>query len=85
MMIIPCKYGDICPFGGKYLMWETERAFWATKKLIEAGFEVRCEGDEYRSVVFHVDDWDKVAAVVKPRTRRTLSPEHLEKLRKGRK
>jgi hypothetical protein len=76
MMIIPCRYGDIGPFGGDFLMWESEdRNFGVFQNLLRAGFDGHNEGDDYRSVVFHIRDWARVAKIVKPRTKRTLSPE----------
>ena len=87
-MLIPCKYGDICPFGAKQLMWEKESGVKIANKLVKAGFETRNEGDTYRSVVFHVDRWKEVAAIVKPRTRRVMTPAQkkaaVARLQKGR-
>ena len=72
MLLIPCLTGTICPFGPGELLWEGERHNGIGKRVAEIG-RLHCDGDQYKSVVFYVDQFAKVAKIVKPRTKRTMS------------
>ena len=81
LMMIPCQHGHICPWGGDILAACTDRRGPVAKRLTESGHtEVWMDGDDGVNVKFHVDDFEEIAAIMKPRKRRRLSPEHRQKL-----
>jgi len=78
MMQIPCECGVIFPHGDDVLAVEVTYAM--AKRLDALGLRLHQDGDIERTYLFPVSRFDEVAAIVKPRRRRKLSPEHREKL-----
>ena len=85
LMIIPCKHGHLYPHGGDLLGVSTNTMGPITNKIRElACTTVVQDSDEGVSATFHVNDFDEVAAVVKPRRRRRQAPEQADRLAKYR-
>jgi hypothetical protein len=81
LLTIPCKHGHIYPHGCEWLAASTDhRGPIANRLAAVPGARVVQDGDDGINVVFHVDDFDQVAEVIKPKRRRKLSPEHAAKL-----
>jgi hypothetical protein len=81
LVVIPCKYGHIYPHGGEYLAASTtHRGAIANQLAALSCVRVVQDGDDGLNAVFHIGDFDQVAAVMKPKRRRKLSFEHAEKL-----
>jgi hypothetical protein len=79
-MQVPCERGVIYPWGGDRLAVEVDyRAQTARKVAAIPGVELAQDGDQEKTFAFHVDLFDQLAALVKPRKRRKchLSPEQL--------
>jgi hypothetical protein len=75
-LVILCRHGHVYPHGGDYLGASTDRRGPIAKQL--AALEcvrVGQDGDDGINAVFHVDDFDQVAAVMKPKRRRRLPPD----------
>jgi hypothetical protein len=83
MTQIPCKYGTIYPYGGELLAVECDYHNGIAARLTALGLRHSQYGDYEHTFIFHVNDWAKVAAVVKPRLRRQTgrSAEELAKIR----
>jgi hypothetical protein len=81
MMQIPCQRGTIYPQGGDMLAVEIDYRG-PTARAVGALPGVRChqDGDNEKTFVFHVDLFDQVAAIVKPRRRRVVSEEQRQRL-----
>lgn len=81
MMTILCRRGVIYPQGGDLLAVEVDYRPGIAKQLAALG-GVRCvqDGDHEKTFVFPVALFDAVAAIVKPRKRRKLSPERRARL-----
>ena len=81
LMIIPCRNGHICPWGGQKLAACTNRAGPIARRLKGLPYTtVTQDGDDGANVVFPVEKFDEVAAIVKPRTRKRLSSEAKRRL-----
>lgn len=81
LMIIPCTNGHIYPHGDEMLGASTNRRGSISKALAMVPcVRVVQDGDDGLNAIFSVEDFDTVAAVMKPRRRRRLSPEHRAKL-----
>jgi hypothetical protein len=86
LFTIPCKHGHIYPHGGDYLVASTDHRGPIANQLaaLECGRVIQ-DGNDGVNVKFHVDDFDHVAAIMKPRRRRRLTPsqrlERAERLR----
>jgi len=76
LMIIPCRNGHICPWGGEDLAAITGRSGSVANRLKALPFTTLVqEGSEGVVVLFHVKHVEEVAEIMKPRRRRRLSPE----------
>ena len=77
LMIIPCRYGHVYPFGGTNLAASVDghpNVAGVLRRL--PCCRVHQDGDFGElTVVFDVGDFPKVAAILKPRRRRVLSQE----------
>jgi hypothetical protein len=76
LLTIPCRFGHIYPHGGNYLAASTFLRGPVAGRL--AALPCVClvrDGDDGINVVFHVDDFDTVAAIMKPKRRRRLTAE----------
>ena len=81
LMIIPCHNGEIYPAGGSKLAASTNHPGRVANKLkAMACCAVYQDGDDGITVTFDVADFEQVAAVMKPRSKRTLNPEQKAKL-----
>jgi hypothetical protein len=78
MMTIPCQRGTIFPHGGDVLAVEVSYAL--AKRLAALGLKVHQDGDREKTFLFTVERFEEVAAIVKPKRRRRLSPEQAAKL-----
>ena len=87
LLTIPCRHGHIYPHGGNYLGASTTNRGPVANRLAALPF-VRLvqDGDDGVNVVFDVDDFEAVAAIMKPKRRRQLTTEQraerVERLRK---
>ena len=77
LLTIPCRRGEIYPHGGAVLAVGT-RARGRICLALSAipGVVVSQDGDDGINATFHVSLLPKVAAVIRPKSKRTLSPEH---------
>jgi len=76
LMVILCQHGHICPWGGELLAACTNNRGAVAKRLAELPFTaVAQDGDDGVNVTFHVDQFDEVTTIMKPKRRRRLSPE----------
>lgn len=76
LMIIPCRNGHICPWGGRELAACTRHSGPVASALKALPFAtVAQEGDDGCTVVFDAQHLETVAEIMKPRIRRRLSPE----------
>jgi hypothetical protein len=87
LMIIPCMNGHIFPWGGEMLGASTHRPGRVVATLAKLSFvQVVQDGSDGANVAFPVTEFEAVAAIMKPRRRRRLSPEQIarqtERLRK---
>jgi hypothetical protein len=82
LQILLCRRGHICPYGGQLLMACTDRRYrHVTSQLLAVPSARICQdADDGINLTFHVDDFDTVAEIMRPRKRRKISPEHLAKL-----
>jgi len=76
-----CQACHICPGGDGRLMACTDLAGPISKRLKALEFAaVVQDGSDGANVLFPIDRFDEVAAIMKPRRRRRLSEQHKEKL-----
>ncbi len=76
LLTIECRNGQIYPHGGDYLAAATRtRGAVSTLLATLPGVEVVQDGADGINAKFHVRDFAAVAAVMKPRRKRKLSPE----------
>lgn len=86
LVVVPCRFGEIFPHGSgtlaAYCMGRTARA---DLEALRCGRVVQ-RGDFELVVAFGVNDFEKVAAVMRPRRRRIARPgaaDHLKGFRFG--
>ena len=73
-MVIPCRRGSIHPHGGNLLAVDVDyRAVTAKRVAALDGVALHQDGDCEKTFVFHVDLFDEVAKLVRPRRRRRLT------------
>jgi hypothetical protein len=87
LQMIPCRHGHIYPHGGEYLAASTNHRGSIAKRLAASiGVRISQDGDDGINAVFHEMDFDTVAAILKPKRRRRLTPaqiaQRIERLRK---
>jgi hypothetical protein len=74
MMQMPCQRGVVYPHGGGLLAVEVEGRRVTANRLRQLDCTTTFqEGDSFLAVTFHAADFDKVAAIVKPKRRRQVS------------
>ena len=86
LQIIPCRFGHLYPHGGNYLGASTTRRGPVANRLAALPcVRLVQDGDDGVNVVFHLDDFELVAAVMRPKRRRRLPAdrraEQVERLR----
>lgn len=75
LYLIPCRNGEIGPFGGELLQACTNRRGNLPRLLTDAGCTITQDGDDGVNATFHVRDFAKVARVMRPRRRRQMTEE----------
>lgn len=75
LMIIPCRFGHIYPFGGSTLAAWTYSPSRRRRLAGLACCRIHQEGDREITALFDVADFARVAAALRPRRRRRLSAE----------
>lgn len=80
LLTIVCRNGEIYPHGGAFLAASTRTRGPVANDLAKLG-QVWQDGSDGLTIIFHVNDFDAVAKVMKPKRRRKLSAEHTAKLR----
>ena len=76
LLTIPCRHGHIYVQGRQYLgASTTHRREIANRLLALPCVRLVQDGDDGINVVFHMDDFDQVAAIMRPKRRRKLSDE----------
>lgn len=74
--IILCRYGHIYQYGEGVLAYSSDRRGAMVNTLAAQHYaEVVQDGDDGMNVTFPLSEFDKVADIVRPRKRRTMSPE----------
>ncbi len=74
LMVIPCRNGEICPWGGRKLAACTNHTGSVANKLKALPFAIVAQdGDDGANLVFDVKHFEEVARIMKPRKRRRLS------------
>lgn len=80
MMILLCRNGHICPWGDSLLAACTKTNGPVANRLRKLSFvTVAQDGADGVNVLFDVKHFDKIAAIMLPRRRRTLSEEQKQK------
>jgi hypothetical protein len=77
MMQLPCagRGVTIYPHGGNTLAVEVDYRPGVCRQLDALGLQLHQDGDGEKTYLFDVSRFDEVAAIVKPRKRKRLSPE----------
>ena len=74
LQILMCQHGHLYPQGGDMLAASTDRRGPVAKALADMDCTtVLQDGDDGINVSFHVDDFEEVAGLMKPRRRRQVS------------
>jgi len=81
-MVLLCQHGHVYPHGGETLAVSTNRRGSVATRLAELDcITVLQDGSDGVNVTFHIDDFDQVGTIMKPRKARPrLSDEHKAKL-----
>jgi hypothetical protein len=80
-LLLLCRHGHICPWGGHRLAACTNRRGPIANLLAKLPcVEVWADASDGITVLFDVADFDRVAEIIQPKRRRRLSPEHKAKL-----
>jgi len=80
LYIIPCKYGEIYPHSNKLLSIMAVAKREIIPKLKKLGLVVHQDGDGEAVLLFPPERMKEVAKIVKPRTKRQISPEARNRL-----
>ena len=76
-MVLLCRNGHICPWGGDLLAACTKSAGTIAKRLKALDFAtIAQDGTDGVNVVFALDRFGEVAEIMQPRRRRRLSPKN---------
>ncbi|HMF17667.1 MAG TPA: hypothetical protein VKE98_10705, partial [Gemmataceae bacterium] len=76
LMQISCRLGTIYPHGGDLLALEIDYHDFTAARLRRLGLEVVQDGDREKTLLFGVDRFEEIAAIVQPKKRRRLTLEH---------
>ena len=77
LQIIPCRHGHIYPWSDTLLAVSTNRRGPVAGRIRELPFvAVVQDGSDGINATFPVEAFDQVAAIVRPKRRRRLTPEH---------
>jgi hypothetical protein len=81
MMLIPCRYGEIYPEGGQYLRVDIDyHNQIAARVAALPGCTLYGDGDDEKTIRFHVDQFEAVAKLVKPYRRVKVSQDTIARL-----
>ncbi len=80
LMVIRCRRGEICPWGGDMLAACTNSRQMANKIAGLPFAEMLQDGDDGGNVGFPVDHFEAVAKIMRPHRRPQLSPERRAEL-----
>ncbi len=81
---IECRYGTIYPYGTKHLAIDIDNHSFIARQVAElSGSELVQDGDFEKTVKFPLDQFDAVAAIVKPHKRPRYSEERRQRLRQN--
>ena len=81
LMVIPCQHGEICPWGDDTLAVCSKTAGSVAKRLKALPFvTVAQDGADGVNVVFSLEHFEEVAAIMKPRRRRQVSEAERQRL-----
>ncbi len=79
-----CQNGYIFPSGGYELGFASDNVGGIAQRVLALPFLThKQDGDDGVNVYFDIAHFDTVAKIVKPKRKRTLSPEHLAKLQEA--
>lgn len=81
MMQIPCKKGIIYSHGRDTLGLEC-KTHTARQVLLISGIKIHQQGDSEWTLLFSIEQFEQVAAIVEPKKRRKLSDSQKERLKK---
>ncbi len=82
LQIIPCDMGHIYPHGGNMLAASTNKPGPTVRKLKALpGVIVHQDGNDGANILFHIDQFDAVAEIMRPKRRRVASEAERERLR----
>ncbi len=83
LQILLCRHGHIYPYGPGTLAASTNKRGAVANALTALSCTtVLQDGDDGVNVAFPVDDFDEIAALLKPRRRKLVPPEERERLAK---
>jgi hypothetical protein len=81
MQTIPCRFGTIYPHGGEKLAIQVDGHNRIAKQMAAIpGIALHQDGDDEKTLVFPVNLFDQVAAIVAPKRVRRLTDEQKAKL-----
>ena len=90
LMQIPCSFGTIYPFGGDKLALEMDGHRLMNSKIMAIpGVRIHQDGDHEKTYVFHADQFESIAALVRPWKRtgggsaEHLVPYHFKPVHRG--
>jgi len=74
LMVVLCEHGEICPWGGTTLAACTNKAGAVAKRLKSLPFtKVAQDGDDGANILFDIEHFAQIAAIMKPRKRRRMT------------
>jgi hypothetical protein len=79
LMIIPCRNGHICPWGGRFLAACTNNLGPVANPLMALPFARTSQIGDGANIHFDAEHFEEVARIMKPRKLRWLSPEEQTK------
>ena len=81
LMIVPCRAGHICPWGPSTLAASTNGRGSTARKLAALDFATVCQdGSDGVTVLFPVEKFPEVAALMHPKCRRRMTEERRQRL-----
>jgi hypothetical protein len=81
LLVIPCQFGHIYPHSATHLGFASNGCGQVAKTVAALpGATITQDGSDGMNITFPVELFDQVAALVKPRRKRQLTPEQRAKL-----
>ena len=80
---IPCRYGHIYPWGPDLLAAVFEGRRRVSMRLVHRGFPLLQDGDDGQTVGFHPDQFDEVAAEIRPHKKPQFTEEQKQRFREN--